>query len=271
MLHNKISVVIIAYNEEAQIANCIRSVTQIADEIIVVDSFSTDRTMEISENMGATVIQHVFEGHIQQKNWAKDCANYQWVLSLDADEVLSKELIQSILRFKTDFIQGNVPQNLRIGGCSMNRLNHLSGRSIKGCGWYPDKKLRLWNRNLGQWTGVNPHDRFELQTGFEVIHLKGDILHYTYSSKLSVWKQAIKFGNIGAEACKNEFVFKILLKFLSSPILKFIKNYFVKGGILYGIDGFYICFCQFIESWIKYGKGLRLNITRMLYSNSKNV
>lgn len=263
MLQNKISVVIIAFNEEAQIANCIKSVTQIADEIIVVDSFSTDRTVEICENMGVTVIQHVFEGHIQQKNWAKDCANYQWVLSLDADEVLSEELIHSIFKFKTDVIQGNVPQNQKIGGCSMNRLNHLCGRAIKGCGWYPDKKLRLWNKNWGQWAGVNPHDRFELNSKFDVLHLNGDILHYTYHNKKAVWKQAIKFGKIGAKSLNDEYLIKIFFKFLSSPTLKFLKNYLIKRGFLYGFDGFFICFCQFIESFMKYGAGFLFNLYKL--------
>lgn len=263
MLQNKISVVIIAFNEEMQIGNCIKSVAQIADEIIVVDSFSTDRTVEICENMGATVIQHVFEGHIQQKNWAKDCANFNWVLSLDADEVLSQELIQSIQNFKSDILSSNIPQNKKIGGCSMNRLNHLSKRPIKGCGWYPDTKLRLWHRNWGKWTGVNPHDRFELSNDVEIIHLAGDILHYTYENKKAVWKQALKFGNIGAKSLNNEYLVKVIFKFLSSPILKFIKNYIIKGGFKYGIDGFFICFCQFVESFVKYGKGLILNLYKV--------
>jgi len=262
-LQNKISVVIIAFNEEAQIANCIKSVTQIADEIIVVDSFSTDRTVEICENMGATVIQHVFEGHIQQKNWAKDCASFNWVMSLDADEVVSEELLTNIQTFKSEILTGNVNQNKKIGGCSMNRLNHLNKRPIKGCGWYPDTKLRLWNRHWGKWTGVNPHDRFELSPEFEILHLNGDILHYTYHNKKAVWKQAIKFGKIGAKSLNDEYLIKIFFKFLSSPTLKFFKNYLIKRGFLNGFDGFFVCFCQFIESFIKYGIGFLFNLYKL--------
>ncbi len=263
MNRDRLSVVIIAFNEEIHIGNCIKSVTQIADEIIVLDSFSTDRTVEICENMGATVIQHAFEGHIQQKNYAKDCANFQWVLSLDADEVLSEQLITEIQNFKTDILSGIVPQNHKIGGCTMNRLNHLNNRPIKGCGWYPDTKLRLWNRNWGKWTGVNPHDRFELETNNNTIHLDGDILHFTYQDKKAVWKQAIKFGKIGAKACEDSFFLKTFFKFSTSPALKFLKNYLIKRGFLYGFDGFYICFCQFVESFIKYGYGMILTFYKI--------
>ena len=101
MNRGRLSVVIITFNEENNIGNCIQSVKSLADEIIVVDSFSQDRTCEIAENMGAIVVQHAFEGHIQQKNWAKDQANFDWVLSLDADECLSTELFDSILNIKT--------------------------------------------------------------------------------------------------------------------------------------------------------------------------
>ena len=127
MNRSRLSVVIITFNEENNIGNCIQSVKSLADEIIVVDSFSTDRTCEISENMGATVVQHAFEGHIQQKNWAKDQANFDWVLSLDADECLSPELIDAILKIKLDQFSEITEKNLPIGGYSMNRLNHLGG------------------------------------------------------------------------------------------------------------------------------------------------
>jgi len=260
---NKISVVIITFNEEANIGNCIQSVASIADEVIVVDSFSTDRTPEIAENMGANVLQHVFEGHIQQKNWARKQANYDWVLSLDADECLSNELLIQITAIKNNNFSEKDKNGKPIFGYSMNRLNHLSGKPIRGCGWYPDRKLRLWNNRFGQWTGVNPHDKFELQNELAEKHILGDILHYTYSDRKAVYYQAIKFGNIGAKNLENSFLLTIIFKWLSSPTLKFLKNYFLKGGYKYGFDGFYICGCQWIESFIKYGKGLLINIYKL--------
>src|ERR1019366_408968 len=158
---NKLSVVIITFNEEENIAKCIDSVKEIADEVVVVDSFSTDKTRDIAESKGARFIQHKFEGHIQQKNWAKDQASHNYVLSLDADETLSAELKTAITETKKIFSSY---------GYTMNRLNFYCGKPIKTCGWYPDRKLRLWNRAKGEWKGVNPHDKFELDEGLNTVH-----------------------------------------------------------------------------------------------------
>src|SRR3954469_18861471 len=119
---NKLSVVIITLNEEEGIGKCIDSVREVADEIVVVDSFSTDRTRKIAEAKGARFIQNKFEGHIQQKNFAKDQAANDWVLSIDADETLSPELQQSILEAK---------QNFTCEGYTMDRLNFYCGKPIK--------------------------------------------------------------------------------------------------------------------------------------------
>src|SRR5688572_22507686 len=141
---SKLSVVIITFNEENNIARCIDSVNGIADEVVVVDSFSTDKTEEIAKGKGARFIQHTFKGHIEQKNYAKEQAQYDYVLSLDADEALSEELKNSIKQAKTDFA---------VHGYTMNRLNFYEDKPIKTCGWYPDKKLRLWDRKEGEWRG----------------------------------------------------------------------------------------------------------------------
>lgn len=263
MFTNKISAVIITFNEEQHIGNCIQSVAHIADEIIIVDSFSKDRTVEIAENMGAIVLQHAFEGHIQQKNWARKQARFDWVLSLDADECLSQELLEQILSLKRMHFKVNANEEKPIYGFTMNRLNHLNNKPIKGCGWYPDKKLRLWNNRFGQWTGTNPHDRFELQNSLETQHIKGDILHYTYNDRKSVLKQAIKFGKIGAQNVKDQFLLTIFIKMLISPSVKFFKNYFIKRGIIYGWNGFFICICQWLESFIKYSYGFLLNLYKI--------
>ncbi len=265
MHRGRLSVVIITFNEENNIGNCIQSVKSLADEIIVVDSFSTDRTCEISENMGATVVQHAFEGHIQQKNWARLQANFDWVLSLDADECLSPELSEAILTIKQNQFSEKTPDNKPIYGYTMNRLNHLGGNPIKGCGWYPDRKLRLWYKRFGSWAGTNPHDRFELQDPLAVKHLQGDLLHYTYSDRNAVLKQAVKFGKIGSKTLEDSNLMTIFLKFITSPTLKFLKNYFIKGGIFYGVNGIYICMCQWLESFIKYGRGTILNLTKLLH------
>ena len=146
-----ISAVIITYNEELNLERCLLSLQGIADEIIVVDSFSTDKTVEIAKNFGAHVFQQVFLGYVEQKNFALSKTNYLHVLSLDADEEISEKLRESILEVK---------ENWTHDGYYFNRLTNYGGKWIKHTSWYPSKKLRLWDKRKGEWGGMNPHDKF---------------------------------------------------------------------------------------------------------------
>jgi glycosyltransferase involved in cell wall biosynthesis len=246
---NKLSAVIITLNEEDNIAKCINSIRDIADEIVVVDSFSSDRTKEIAEAEGARVVQNKFEGHIQQKNFAKQQAANEWVFSIDADEVLSSELQQSILEAKQNFI---------VDGYTMNRLNFYCGKPIRTCGWYPDTKLRLWNRVKGEWTGINPHDKFAMDCGSTIKHLKGDILHNTYPTHEALLNKVEKFATISAKHLKGENVFYLMTKMLFSAPFKFIRNYFLKLGFTEGRIGLIICAQQSREVFLKYYRAIRL-------------
>ena len=149
-MENKISAVIITFNEEDNIGRCLESIRNVADEIVVVDSFSSDRTEEICDQYKVVFLKHEFEGHKEQKNYALAQAKGDFILSLDADEALSPELDKSILEVKNSFISA---------GYKLNRLSNYQGSWIKHCGWYPDKKLRLVRRNSAKWFGENPHDR----------------------------------------------------------------------------------------------------------------
>ena len=130
-----LSAVVITFNEEKKIEQCILSLKKVADEIVVVDSFSSDNTMAICEKLGIKTVQHAFGGYIEQKNFALNHATHKMVLSLDADEMLSDKLVESILAEK----QKDFPAD----GYTMNRLNNYCGKWIRHCGWYPDRKLRL--------------------------------------------------------------------------------------------------------------------------------
>lgn len=242
---HKISVVIITLNEEKNIQRCLNAVKDIADEIVVVDSFSTDKTKEICLQHKVRFIEHRFEGHIEQKNWAAAQATYDFVLSLDADEVVSEELKQSILEVKA---------NKEFDGYYFNRLTSYCGQWIKHCGWYPDKKLRLWDRRLGSWTGINPHDRFELQAGYTQKYLKGDLLHYTYNSISEHVAQYNKFTEIGArEAFKKGKKSNLFIAFYKS-VWKFKRDYIFKLGFLDGYYGFIICRLSANATFLKYIK-----------------
>lgn len=262
-----ISAVIIAYNEAANIGRCIDSLSDLVDEVLVVDSFSTDDTCAIAQNHGARVLQHAFEGHIQQKNWAKDQATFDWVLSLDADECLSASLRENL--------KNAIQQGLTYGkskGYTFARLNHLGDRAIKGCGWYPDRKMRLWDRTAGTWAGKNPHDKFVISPQHEVGSIPGDILHYTYPNADAVKRQALKFAQIGGAALRefwkvhdDETAFQrkggiywfFLLKLVTAGPSRFIRNYLFKGGWKYGMDGLTICYWQMAEATLKYAWALR--------------
>ncbi len=149
----RISAVIITFNEERNIGRCLESLVGVADEIVVVDSYSTDRTEEICKSFDAKFIRHRFFGHIEQKNWAILQASSPYILSLDADETLSDELRKSILQVKKDWTHD---------GYNFNRLTNYCGKWIRHTSWYPARKLRLWDSRKGHWGGYNPHDRFLL-------------------------------------------------------------------------------------------------------------
>lgn len=245
----KLSVVIITFNEELNIGKCIDSVAPVADEVIVLDSFSTDKTKDIAEAKGAKFFQHIFDGHIQQKNRVITYAQHPFVLSIDADEQLSPELQQAILQAK---------QNKAADGYTMNRLNFYCGKPIKTCGWYPDKKLRLWDAAKGKWGGVNPHDKFEMQNGAVVAHLNGDLLHDTYPTHEAFLSQVDKFAAISAKHLQHRSYVYLILKLLFSPWFKFVRNYFIKLGFTDGLVGLTICYHQSREVWLKYWRAIKL-------------
>jgi glycosyltransferase involved in cell wall biosynthesis len=241
----QLSVVIITFNEEQNIARCIDSVKDVADDIVVVDSFSKDKTQEIAESKGARIVMHEFSGHIEQKNWAATQAKYPFILSLDADEALSEELRKSILQVKN---------NKQYDGYTMNRLTNYCGKWVHHCGWYPDKKLRLIDITKGKWGGINPHDKYEMNTGSSINHLKGNILHYSYYTLTDHINQVNKFTDISANALFNMGKRASLLKIKLSYLFKFIRDYFLKLGFLDGYTGFVICRISAHAAFLKYAK-----------------
>jgi len=240
-----ISVVIITYNEERNIGRCLQSVGEVADETVVVDSYSSDRTEAICREFGARFVRHPFGGHIEQKNYAITQATYPHILSLDADEALSETLKQSILQAK---------EKWDYDGYYFNRLTSYCGRWIRHSGWYPDRKLRLWDSRKGRWTGLNPHDRFELEEGSTQGFLRGDLLHYTFHSIWQHLDTVNKFSEASARALFERGKKSSTLKILIKGGAKFIRNYFLKRGFLDGYYGFLICRIGAFSTMIKYAK-----------------
>lgn len=242
----KLSVVIITFNEEKNIARCLESVKSIADEIVVLDSFSKDNTQAICQSFGVKFFQHAFDGHIQQKNRAITYASFPHILSLDADEALDETLRQSILEIKSNWTHD---------GYYMNRLTNYCGHWVRHCNWYPDTKLRLWDSTKGSWTGVNPHDKYELFSGDKnTKHIKGDILHYSYYSVEDHYKQVEYFTNIAAKAYLEKNKNAPLYKLVVNPIAKFIDHYLLHLGFLDGKAGFLISKISAYATYLKYKK-----------------
>lgn len=240
----QLSAVIITYNEEHNIGRCLDSLIGVADEIVVVDSFSTDRTEAICRQYtGIRFLQHPFGGHIEQKNYALQQTAFPYILALDADEALGAALKKAILDTKKDWQRD---------GYTMNRLTNYCGQWIWHSGWYPDQKLRLWRKEKGQWGGTNPHDKVEMQVGSTVAHLPGDLLHYSYYTVQEHVERAEKYAVIAAEAMRQQGKGATWLNVLFSPALKFLRNYVLKGGFLDGQLGYTICRLSALETYWKY-------------------
>jgi glycosyltransferase involved in cell wall biosynthesis len=238
-----LSAVIITYNEERNIRRCLESLIGVADEIVVVDSFSNDQTELICREFNVLFIPHTFDGHIQQKNFAIDQATHEWILSLDADEALTEPLRTSILEIK---------QNPTFKGYRMNRLTNYCGKWVKHCGWYPDTKTRLIHKDFGRWQGINPHDRLELNENLPTAFLKGDLLHYSYYTKEDHFKQIVYFGNIAAKELHARGQQAGWVTIVIKVIAQFFKSFFLKLGVLDGKTGLLISIRSAYATFVKY-------------------
>ena len=248
----RISAVIITYNEEKYIGMCLDSLKGVADEVIVVDSYSTDRTREICEQHGCRVILHPFEGYVEQKNWAMEQARHDWILSLDGDEVLSESLRRSVLRVKEETTKD---------GYYMNRLNNYYGRWIYHSGEYPDRKLRLVNRRRARWVGLNPHDHLALTKGSATGLLKGDLLHYAHDTYREHLDKTEKFGAIAGHALRQARGPTTWPRIILSPLWRFVWNYFFRLGFLDGKNGLLLCYANARQSYLKHRNTRRQNMT----------
>ena len=248
----KISACIISFNEEKKIEDCLKSLVDIADEIIVVDSNSSDRTVEIAKKYTDKVITQDFLGYIEQKNFAIQHASHDWILSLDCDERLSPELQQSMLAIKENIAQADAYKMPRKTFYVYRWLNHC---------WYPDIKTRLFNKHTAHWGGTNPHDHI-ISNGDNIKQLDGDLYHYSFDSISDHLQTIDKFTEIGAEELiKKNKSFNMLSPITHGSWL-FIKIYFIKRGFLDGYAGFLVATLSFMHVFIKYNKAIIMRKTQ---------
>ena len=242
-----LSVCIITGNEEGNIRRCLESVKW-ADEIVVVDSFSRDRTAEIALEYTDRVFQHRWMGYIGQKSIARNLARGEWILFVDADEAVSPELRAEIL---AAFRRG-VPD--AVAGFDFPRQVWFMHRWIRHGDWYPDTKLRLFRKERGRCCGIEPHERIEVDG--EIRHLSAPLHHYTYEDIADQLDTLNRFTSISAESVgkRHRSRFFLLWGMLLHPPFRFFRCYFAKRGFLDGLAGLVIAKAIAFGTFVKYAK-----------------
>lgn len=247
-----ISVVVCVKNEEKNIRRCLQSVQSIADEIIILDSFSTDKTKEICEVFSKVKFyQTNWEGFSQTKNKANSFATQKYIFSLDADEELSNELQQEILQLKTQLK----------GLYRINRLSNYCGQWIYHSGWFPDQHIRLFPKEGSHWTGI-VHEKLESNNTSEVSDLKGLVHHYSVTSFRDHLNKINSYSTLGAKALSEEKnIVSLGFSMILNPPIRFLRHYFMKLGFLDGIAGFKISLLSAYSVYLKYLKAIQIKIS----------
>jgi len=240
----QLSVVIITFNEGKNIKRCLDSVVGIADDIVVVDSFSTDNTQQICESYDqVNFIQTAWKGYSATKNYANQQAKYNYILSLDADEVLSSQLKESIQQIST-----------LEGVYEFNRLTNYCGKWIKHCGWYPDRKVRIFPKDKVSWEGDYVHETLSIPKIMSTNFLKGNLLHYSFYTVEEHLQQIEKYATLKAQQMFDKGKRSSFINVTISPLFKFLKTFILKLGFLDGHYGYVICKNSAYAQRLKYEK-----------------
>ncbi|MCO6500960.1 MAG: glycosyltransferase family 2 protein [Vicingus serpentipes] len=240
----QLSVVIITFNEEKNIKRCLDSVVGIADDIVVVDSFSTDNTKQICESYPQmNFIQTEWKGYSATKNYANQQAKHIYILSLDADEVVSSKLKESVQQLSA-----------LEGVYEFNRLTNYCGKWIKHCGWYPDKKVRIFPKDKVSWKGDYVHETLNIPKTMSTNFLKGDLMHYSFYTVEEHLQQIEKYATLKAQQMFDKGKRPNFIDVFVSPMFKFLKTFLFKLGVLDGRYGYIICKNSAYAQRLKYEK-----------------
>jgi glycosyltransferase involved in cell wall biosynthesis len=239
----KLTATIITYNEERNIARAMESL-RCCDEIVVVDSGSSDRTPEIAAKLGARVIESPWGGYARQKNYAAECASNDWILSIDADEALSEALEGEIWQIKK-----NGPQ---FDGYTMPRLAQYLGRWILHSGWYPDRKVRLYSRRKALWVGEFVHESVVVIGA--IGHLQSDLLHFTCNSLSEHLKTMDRYTTLAAEQLIAQGRPISVRQLTVDPVWTFVRTLVLQRGFLDGVEGLTIAWMAALYNFVKYAK-----------------
>ena len=240
---NKLSAVIITLNEERNIGRCIDSLQGVADEIVVVDSGSTDKTEHICKEKGVIFQHHDWAGFSGQKNYAETLATGDWILSIDADEALSPALQAEVMKLKL------MPPKDQV--YRLKRLTNFCGSWIRHCGWYPDAKIRIWPRGKARWTGTI-HETIEFDSTPSITTLKGDLLHYSYYNIDELSTRQPKYYTLGAQESLTKGKRCSATALMARTTWTFLRDYVIKGGFLDGYAGYVVCKMNAHYTFMKY-------------------
>lgn len=241
----KLSGVVISYNEETKIRAALSSLSGVCDEIIVVDSLSTDGTVAVCRGFTDRIYERPWQGYKQQKQWATDQAAHDWVFSLDADEELSPDLRNEIQRWKEVD-----PQDY--DGYLIPRIAYFMGRWIRHTTWYPDWQLRLFRKSRGRWQGGRVHEGFKV--GGSVGRFSGHLHHYTYSSISEYLEQLERFSILSAKDYADRGKKARLHHLLLNPTLVWFRNYLLRAGFMDGVPGMVVSTLAATSTFFKYAK-----------------
>lgn len=255
----QLSVVIITYNEAKMISQCIASVNAIADEVVVLDSCSTDDTQALARAAGAQVYEQSFLGYGLQKNKANTYASHPWILSLDADEILSPALIAELQQWKI------VAENETVA-YKVPRLNQYLGRFMKHGGWYPDAKFRLFKATAGAWSSNSVHEFWAPHDAQAVTSsLNNDMLHYTFQTVAQHMQKIERYTELAAREAVGRGKKVDILKAVLGSKWSFVHKYFIRLGFLDGYEGYLLCKMASFEKWLKYNKIRKYNKDKLLH------
>jgi glycosyltransferase involved in cell wall biosynthesis len=244
----KITATIITLNEERNIGRAIESL-RCCDEILIVDSGSVDRTIELAEKLGARVIEAGWRGYAGQKNWAAEQSSHDWILSLDADEALSEALEAEIWSLKK-----NGPS---YDAYTMPRLAQYLGRWILHGGWYPDRKVRLYNRHKAKWMGDFVHESVNVEG--RIGHFEANLLHFTCESLSEHVKTLDRYTTLAAQELASRRVPIGWLRLIIEPSWTFVRTYFFRLGFLDGLEGLIIAYMAAFYTFLKYSKARNMS------------
>ena len=240
-----VSACVITRDDESQIRRCLESLSWADELVVVVDERSRDATEALARQQGARVLRHRYEGNVEQKSFALDQARGEWVVSLDADEVLSQELSERLRELLAS-------PGARFDGVELNRVTHHLGRWIRHGDFHPDWQLRAFRRAKGRWTGMNPHGRVRLEG--EVRRLEGDLEHYSYRDLADQLERVQEFSRIEAHELRRAGRRARIRDMLLRPPARFLRAYVLKGGFRDGVPGLSIAAVSSFHVFLKFAK-----------------